>query len=65
MFLTIIQCRYRYFIKLLPLIYFYYLSKQLYTQIEREKKAKYEKRILEAEKGTFCPLVYATTGGMG
>lgn len=40
-------------------------SKQLYTQHEREKKAKYEERILEVEKGSFCPLVYATTGGMG
>ena len=30
-----------------------------------EKKAKYEERILEVEKGTFCPLVYSTTGGVG
>ena len=38
---------------------------QLYKQHEREKKAKYEERILEVEKGSFCPLVYSTTGGMG
>ncbi len=40
-------------------------SKQLYRKHEQEKKAKYEERILEVEKGSFCPLVYSTTGGVG
>lgn len=38
---------------------------QIYLQHEREKKRTYNHRILEIEKGTFTPLVYSTTGGMG
>ena len=32
---------------------------------ENEKMAKYNQRIVEIEKATFCPLVYTTTGGTG
>jgi hypothetical protein len=38
---------------------------QIYLQHEREKKYTYNHRILEIEKGTFTPLVFSTTGGMG
>ena len=30
-----------------------------------EKKNKYVDRVLKVEKGTFTPLVFSTTGGMG
>ena len=39
--------------------------KNLYKQQENEKKRKYASRILEVEQGTFTPLVFSTTGGMG
>ena len=39
--------------------------KQLYKQQENEIKRKYASRILEVEQGTFTPLVFSTTGGMG
>ena len=39
--------------------------KQLYKQQENEKKRKYASRILEVEQGTFIPLVFSTTGGIG
>ena len=37
---------------------------QLYNQQEKEKKRKYNQRILQVEKATFTPLVFTTTGGM-
>jgi len=37
----------------------------VYRQHENEKKRKYASRVLEVEKGTFTPLVFSTTGGMG
>ena len=40
------------------------LSK-LYVQHENQKKRHYLNRILQVEKGTFSPLVFTTTGGMG
>ena len=39
--------------------------KQLYKQQENEKKCKYASKILEVKQGTFTPLVFSTTGGMG
>ena len=36
----------------------------LYGQHENQKKRHYLNRILQ-EKGTFSPLVFTTTGGMG
>jgi len=39
--------------------------KHLYKQQDNEKKHKYASRILEVEQGTFIPLVFSTTGGMG
>ena len=38
---------------------------QLYIQQEREKKRMYNDRILQVEKGSFSPLIFTTTGGMG
>ena len=38
---------------------------QLYIQHEQEKKRTYNHRIIDVEKGTFSPLVFSTTGGMG
>ena len=32
---------------------------------EQEKKRQYATRVFEIEKGTFTPLVFTTTGGMG
>ena len=32
---------------------------------EQEKKGQYATRVLEIEKGTFTPLVFATASGMG
>ena len=37
---------------------------QIYKEQEREKKAKYNERIIEVEKATFVPLVFTTSGGM-
>ena len=36
---------------------------QLYKEHEDKKKRMYEERILEAEKGSFTPLVFSTSGG--
>ena len=38
---------------------------QLYKEHETEKKNKYGERVLESEKGSFTPLVFNTSGGMG
>ena len=38
---------------------------QMYIAHEQEKKRKYNGRVLEVERGTFTPLVFSTTGGMG
>ena len=33
-------------------------------QMEKEKKRKYVKRVLDQENGTFTPLVFSSSGGM-
>ena len=38
---------------------------QLYKKHEQEKKAAYNDRVLQIEKGSFTPLIFSTTGGMG
>ena len=38
---------------------------QIYKQNENEKKNLYNERILNAEKGSFVPLIFTTSGGMG
>ena len=39
--------------------------KQLYEKHEKEKKRKYNQRVLQVEKGSFTPLIFTTSGGMG
>ena len=38
---------------------------QIYRTNENEKKRLYSRRVLDIEHGTFTPLVFTTTGGMG
>lgn len=40
-------------------------SEQIFKQHENEKKRKYATRVLEIEQGSFTPLIFSTTGGMG
>ena len=39
--------------------------KQMYRNHENEKKRAYADRVLQVEQGTFTPLVFTSTGGMG
>ena len=38
---------------------------QIYRIHDNEKKRLYSERVLDIEHGTFTPLVFTTTGGMG
>ena len=38
---------------------------QIYRTHGNEKKRLYSRRVLDIEHGTFTPLVFTTTGGMG
>ena len=38
---------------------------RMYKTHETQKKTAYNVRVLEVEKGTFTPIVFSTTGGMG
>ena len=38
---------------------------EIYEMCEKEKKTKYNDRILQVEKASFTPLVFTTSGGMG
>ena len=38
---------------------------KVYEKNEKEKMKAYGDRILQVEKGSFVPLVYTTSGGMG
>ncbi|KAL9959428.1 hypothetical protein ACROYT_G032751 [Oculina patagonica] len=38
---------------------------QIYRQHESEKKRQYADRVMEVEQGTFTPLIFSSTGGMG
>ena len=37
----------------------------VYLRQEKEKRRQYQQRICEVEHGSFTPLVFSTTGGMG
>ena len=39
--------------------------KQVYKLHENEKKRLYTQRVMDVEQGTFTPLAFTTTGGMG
>ena len=38
---------------------------QIYRLHENEKKRQYSSRVLDIEHGTYTPLIFTTTGGMG
>ena len=38
---------------------------KIYELKEREKKYAYNQRVIQVEKGSFTPLIFSTTGGMG
>ena len=38
---------------------------QLYIRHEKEKKRMHNDRVIQVEKGSFSPLIFSTTGGMG
>ena len=38
---------------------------QIYRTHEKDKKRLYSRRVFDIEHGTFTPLVFTTTGGMG
>eukprot|EP00794_Sanderia_malayensis_P001042 gene1042-370_t len=38
---------------------------EMYPSHEKEKMKSYNDRVLQVEKGSFVPLVYTTSGGMG
>ena len=40
-------------------------SQQIYRIHENDKKRLYSRRVLDVEHGSFTPLVFTTTGGMG
>ena len=37
----------------------------MYRKHEKEKKRKYEQRILDVEHSSFTPLIFSVSGGMG
>ncbi len=37
----------------------------MYADHEDKKMKKYNHRVIQIEKGTFAPLCFSTTGGMG
>ena len=40
-------------------------TQMVFKEHENEKKRKYQQRVLDAEMGTFTPLVFGTNGGLG
>ena len=38
---------------------------RMYDHHEKLKKAAYNSRVIEVERGVFTPLVFSTSGGMG
>ena len=38
---------------------------EMYAAHEKQKMTKYNHRVIQVEKGTFAPLCFSTTGGMG
>ena len=42
-----------------------HMPKQIYRIHENDKKRLYSRRVLDVEHGSFTPLVFTTTGGMG
>ena len=40
-------------------------TKSIFMEHEKEKKRKYQQRVIDVEIGSFTPLVFGTNGGMG
>ena len=40
-------------------------TKKVYERAEQQKKSAYNERILHVEHGSFVPLIFSVTGGMG
>ena len=40
-------------------------AKELYIRDGKEKRDKYEERVIESEKISLSPMVFMTTGGSG
>ena len=38
---------------------------QVFSQLEQSKRRAYEERIWDVEHGTFTPLIFSATGGLG
>ena len=38
---------------------------KIYQNAEQAKKSLYNERIIDVEQGTFAPLIFSVTGGMG
>ncbi len=38
--------------------------KEIYNTHEQQKRAEYEERVIQSEKGSFVPMVFTTLGGM-
>ena len=38
---------------------------EMYATHEKQKMTKYNHRVIQVQKGTFAPLCFSTTGGMG
>ncbi len=41
------------------------MHRQLNSKFEHEKKRQYNDRIINVEQGSFTPLIFSSTGGMG
>ena len=40
-------------------------TESIFMEHEKEKKRKYQQRVIDVEMGSFTPLVFGTNGGMG
>ena len=40
-------------------------TEAIFMENEKEKKRKYQQRVIDVEMGSFTPLVFGTNGGMG
>ena len=40
-------------------------KESIFVEHENEKKRKYQQRVIDAEMGSFVPLVFGRNGGMG
>ena len=60
-----IKLLFYYFIYYYYYYFYYYYFIIMIIIIINEKKRQYSSRVLDIEHGTFTPLIFTTTGGMG